>query len=763
VLLLSAYLVLKLVCAFVPRRPLSEWYGSSTAVYDAQGRLLRLTLADDGQYRLWTPMDRISPLVVDATLLYEDRHFYHHFAFNPFSLARAAWSTYAGGGRRIGGSTITMQLARRLWNIPSHTAWGKLRQIGRALQLELRYSKKEILEAYLNFVPYGGNVEGVGAASEIYFGKPAQKLVLPEALTIAVIPQSPARRAPRGGHSDALETARAALYDAWAQKHPEARKDEALMKLPVVMHEPSDLPFLAPHFVEAVLADRRQPSITTTLDLSLQKLLERHIHGYIARNGRFGLKNAVAMLVDARDMQVKALVGSADFRDESISGQVNGALAKRSPGSTLKPFVYALGIEQGVIHPQTMLKDAPLAFAAYSPENFDGRYVGPLTAKDALIRSRNIPALSVAARLNRPSLYDFLKLAGVSRLAPESHYGLGLVLGAGEVTMEELVTMYAALANRGVVHALRYRADDAADAGTRLLTEEASFMVLDMLKDNPRPDKSRVEDIGRGRLPVYWKTGTSYGFRDAWSVGVFGPYVLAVWVGNFSGEGNPAFVGVQAAAPLFFQIVDSMQAQVRDLPDLPLTPPRTVKRVSVCAVSGQLPSANCPHQKPTWFLPGRSPIDVCQIHRQVVIDDRTGKRACAPYRGPTHTEVFEVWPSDMLALFTQAGLPRTQVPPPAAGCAEGDAAPGVAPRITSPMRGVTYTLQHAKATESIPLRATTDGDAHEVFWFVDETFVGKARSGAPLFWTARPGTYVVRAVDDRSRSDARELKVEWAR
>ncbi len=771
VALLGSWLVLKVILCFVPRAHLSRWAPSSTAIYDVNHKLLRLTLADDGQYRLWTPLKEISPQLVESTLLYEDKHFYHHFAFNPVSLARAAWATYVGGGRRIGGSTITMQLARRLYGIQSKSAWGKLKQLARAVQLEALYSKDEILEAYLNLVPYGGNVEGVGAASLIYFGKPARKLLLPEALTMAVIPQSPTRRAGFLAHDEAshepLDKAREALFDSWTARHPEARKDEPLIKLPLAMRETSDLPFLAPHAVDSILANERNSTrreLDTTIDLNLQKTLERHARAYVARQSRIGIHNAVAMLVDTRDMAVKALLGSVDFRDDTISGQVNGALAKRSPGSTLKPFVYALGMEQGVIHPQTMLKDAPLTFGTYSPENFDGRFVGPLSAHDALIRSRNIPAISIAAKLNRPGLYDFLKTAGVTRLAPEAHYGLGLVLGAGEVTMEELVTLYSALANHGVLKPLRYRAEDPMTAGTRVLSEESSFMVLDILKDNPRPDRGAYDLPTARQLPVAWKTGTSYGFRDAWSVGIFGPYVLAVWIGNFSGEGNPAFVGVQAAAPLFFEIVDSIEAQDRTLSELPFQPPKGARRVSVCTVSGQLPTANCPHKKPSWFIPGRSPIEVCQIHREVVIDDRSGKRACPPYRGATHNEVFEIWPSDMAQLFAAAGLPRRPVPPADRSCAEGEAPPGVPPRITSPLRGVTYTLQPGKsAPEAIALQAVTDGDATEVFWFVGQNYVGKAASGKPLFWNPQPGAYVVRAVDDRSRSDARELKVELAR
>lgn len=759
---------LRIILDHWPKPPLSGRFSSSTAVWDAHHKLLRLTISTDEKYRLWVPLKSISPLVAQATLHYEDRHFYRHFAVNPASLVRAAWSTYIGGPRRIGGSTITMQLARRIWGVPSHSVGGKLIQIARAIQLEALYSKEEILEAYLNLVPYGGNVEGVAAASLVYFGKPADRLTLPEALALAVIPQSPARRQPTREGNAALIKARDALFQSFVADHPEAAKDEPLFKLPLALRETADLPFLAPHYTEQLLAanDPKSPrhQIDGTLDLALQRLLERHIRGYVARKGPSGIHNAAALLVDHRTMEVKALVGSADFTSDAIAGQVNGVLAKRSPGSALKPFVYALGLEQGVIHPATMLKDAPMAFGAYSPENFDGKFAGPISARAALVRSRNVPALAVAGKLARPSLYDFLKTAGITRLRDESHYGLALALGGGEVTMEELVTLYAALANRGLEKPLRYRKSDPHSPGARVLSEEAAFLVLDMLADNPRPDRLPL-DAGRG-LVARWKTGTSYGFRDAWSVGVVGPYVLAVWIGDFAGAGNPAFVGVAAAAPLFFEIVDSVQAQQPNLPELAFPAPKTLERVQVCAVSGALPGPHCAHTKPTWFIPGRSPIAPCEIHRALTVDDRSGKQVCPPFKGPVHTEVFEVWPSDLLDLFRLAGVPRREPPSVDASCGVGaSAATGAPPRITSPLRGVTYTIRSpAKpdqaADDRVALTAITDGGVREVFWFVDDTFIGKSRSGEALFYTPRPGRFTVRAVDDLGRADARELRAE---
>ena len=753
----AAFIVLPRI---LPKSPILAHVPSSVAVYDNQQHLLRLSLASDEQYRLLLPLTSVSPEFSESVSLYEDRWFRWHPGFNPWSLARAAFST-ATGQRRMGGSTITMQVARRLYRLDTRTIPGKLMQILRAIQLELLYTKDEILGAYVNLSPYGGNVEGVAAASLIYFGKRADKLTLVEALTLAVIPQNPLHRNPA---QPELMWARDRLFALWCKRHPEAKRDAELFKLPAQIFGKTTLPFQAPHLVTALLAEHRtEKELVTTLDLRMQRLLERHVRAYVERQKRVGVTNAAALLLDTRDMGVKAAVGSADFFSDAIAGQVNALTAKRSPGSSLKPFIYALAIDQGLIHPLTVLKDSTQSFGAYTPENFDGRFIGPLTATEALNRSRNLPAVALAAGLDNPSLYDFLRAAGVSQLAPEQHYGLALVLGGGEVTMEELVRMYAMLANGGELKPLRTLADEKPAAGDRLISEEAAFLVFDMLRQNPRPDMAVSSGIPAS-LPIHWKTGTSNGFRDAWTVGVFGPYVLAVWLGNFDNSANPALVGVQMAAPLFFELVDSINTVQPGLHTL-LTPPPDIIRVEVCAASGDLPNADCPQRAETWFIPGKSPIRVSTLHRKLVIDNATGLIACPPYKpGHTHTEVFEFWPSDMLAIFRQSGLPRRVPPAHSPRCANASDNSGPPPQITSPLRGVTYTLRLSKADEqTLQLQATVDASASDVYWFAGEQYLGNAPRGHTLPWQpANPGHYVLRAVDDAGRSDSRDVTISIA-
>nr|WP_246039002.1 penicillin-binding protein 1C [Peristeroidobacter soli] len=746
-----------------PREPLAAKIASSTAIFDRQGRLLRLTLASDHQYRLWTPIEDISPELVDALLLHEDQHFYWHPGVNVASLVRAATSTYSGGPR-VGGSTITMQLARLMYGLNTKSISGKLQQIVRAVQLELCYSKRELLEAHLNLMPYGGNIQGVGAASLIYFDKSAKRLGLAESLTLVLIPQSPARRAPTLDEPADLRDARLRLFARWVEEHPDAASSADHIATPLRYASLRDLPFAAPHFTNAILQRPRPASVhsvNTTLDLRTQRTLERVITTYVREHSNIGIHNAAAMLVDYRDLSVKAMIGSADFFAADIEGQVNGTLAKRSPGSALKPFIYALAIDQGVIHPQTVLKDTPTAFGPFNPENFDGRFVGPITAREALIRSRNVPAMTLSSQLSTPSLYQFLRSAGITKMASEKHYGLALTLGGGEITIEEAATLYAMLANRGRLAPLRYLTAEPRADGLRMLSEEASFMTLDMLRSAPRPEDSFARR--RSGVQAAWKTGTSWGFRDAWTAGTFGPYVLVVWVGNFDGRGNPAFVGVQAAAPLFFRLLDALAAQEKLIEPIYRQPPR-MERVEVCSASGDLPNSECPQVVSTWYIPGVSPIRVSQIHRRVWIDTRTGEQACPPY-DPSHTrsEVYEFWPTDLLQLFAQAGMPRRRPPPPA-DC-QRDVPSGTPPQITSPVIAVTYSVRSGRVgSETIPLAANADSEVRRLHWFVDESYVGTGTPGVAIGWhPQRAGHYMVRTVDDRGRADSRALAVEIVR
>ena len=744
-----------------PKPFLVDLIPHSTAIYADDGTLLRLTLASDSQYQLWVPLENIQSKAVEAVKLYEDRYFAWHWGVNPVALLRSVWRTLFGGSRQ-GASTITMQLAREIYTIDSRSIRGKFQQIAAAIWLECRYSKQEILEAYLNIAPYGGNIKGIATASLVYFNKSPSHLNLPEAITLAVIPQNPNKRLSLSSQNSPLNQARIRLWQDWLRAYPNDRQYNADMALPdKALNKTLHLPFLAPHFTDAILSelgqDVPQHNIRTGLNRQAQATLERMLKSYVENNKNIGITNASAMLLDAKTMQVKAMVGSADYFNAAIFGQVNGTDAKRSPGSTLKPFIYALAMDQSLIHPASILKDAPTSFGPYSPENFDGRFIGPITAADALIRSRNVPAVSLAAKLSQPSLYDFLKNAGVSDLKSEAHYGLALALGGGELTMQELVSLYAMLANHGEFRPIALiQGANNPQKSYRLISEEAAFITLDMLRQNPRPDTSEPD-----MQKVAWKTGTSWGFHDAWTIGVAGNDVLAVWVGNFDGKPNPAFIGIKTAAPLFFQVLDSLRHQrlLSPYSAVEALPPRALSRVSVCAASGDLPNKYCKNLTQTWFIPGKSPIKISSLHRPVYIDNATGLAACNAGAN-THEEIVEFWSSDMLRLFREAGMPRRVPPALPSGCNNAFQTNADNPQITSPLKGVTYTVRLTKP-ETIALRANRGGQA-AIYWFADTSFIAKSEAGNAVAWTPqKAGHYVLRAVDDAGQSDSREVVVEF--
>jgi penicillin-binding protein 1C len=753
---------------FLPKPALLDGISFSQCVRDRNGKLLRITLSADQKFRIWTPLEQISPDLIDATLRYEDKYYAHHPGVNPIALARCALDLVRFRHVTAGGSTITMQLARLRFHLHTRTVSGKLEQILRALELERHYSKNQILEAYLNLAPYGRNIEGIGAASQIYFNKPASRLTRPEAVALSVIPQKPNSRALFADRdNDSVNAAQSNWYYRTKERRPLGRRrfnstarKPSFLEFSMRDFRPrmqAERKFLAPHFVQQALeSSHGRDQCISTLDLEKQQVIERRVTDYIAANRNRGIENAAVLLIDTRTMDVLTQVGSADFSNTNIDGQVDGTRSPRSPGSTLKPFVYALALEQGLIHPLSILADAPRSFGEYNPENFDREFLGPIRACDALARSRNVPAVELASRLAHPTLYKFLKTAEVPLPKPESFYGLALPLGGAEVSLQDLVRLYSALANDGELRPLRRSTTDSIAKGRRILSPEAAFLTLEMLGNVPRPEMNCAD--GAHSAPVYWKTGTSHGFRDAWSIAVFDHYVLGVWIGNFDGRANPVFIGRTAAAPLLFQIIDTLRATWPER-SVSHEPPAgaNLKRVEFCALSGDLPNAFCTQRVAGWFIPGVSPIKTCDVHREVLVDVGSGLRvAMDDGTHPVKREVYEFWPTEFLTIFEQAGIPR-RVPPPFLpnNGSELTRRAGQKPVIVSPNSNE-IVLASAK---TIPLRAKTDADVREIFWFAGKQFVGKAAPNQVVEWHTAAGDYDITALDDHGRSAAHSIIV----
>jgi penicillin-binding protein 1C len=742
-----------LVARCLPTTYLLNRPGFSQAFYSQEEKLLRLSLSSDEKYRLFLSLDQVSPNFIAAVLAQEDRWFYYHPGINPYALLRGAVLTYFEG-HRTGGSTISMQLARIRYGIVSRTFVGKLKQMFLALFLERLYSKSELLEAYINLASFGGNIEGVGAASLIYLNRSAASLSIPESVYLAVIPESPTRRSPTR-QQNYLQQAAERLWLRLPESQRSSQKDFKIMSL---AGRVKDLPKVAMHFTNQLAAAYPfKNQIVTSLNFEQQKTLEKQVAAYISRNSKFGLTNASAMLLDCQSNAIRAYVGSANFWDNKIQGQVDGIRARRSPGSALKPFIYALAIEHGIIHPGTILKDLNFSRAAYNPENYEKDFVGPISATDALVRSRNIPAVRLLNSIGPEGYIEFLKQAEIAQLRSAEYYGLALALGGVEVRPDEVARLYCSLNNQGKLSPInRLKSQlETTQTSKLLFSPESAFLVKEMLKENDPPpsflnSRARVKD-----LRIAWKTGTSFGFRDAWAAGLPGRYALVVWLGNFDGRGAPALIGRDSAGVLFFKIIEALSAN-EALTEAPVSKELNVKKVAVCAVSGDLPSSSCTRKHQSWYLPGKSPVKVCQIHRTIAVDSETGLATCSRSKSKGVSTVFEVWPSDMQELFLKAGIKFKRPPQYGPECLGIDLA-GQAPEIVSPQSKVTYNLEAER--KEIPLIAVTDADVTTLTWYDGDLKLAQVKAGQTWFWPASVGQHRISAIDDRGRVTSLEVQI----
>jgi penicillin-binding protein 1C len=699
-----------------------------------------------------------------GTLLYEDRFFYFHPGFNPAALVKGFWISVIKKQRAVGASTISMQTARIIYGINSSSIRGKIKQIFAALWLEARYSKDDILEAYLNIVPYGYNIEGAGAASLIYFSVKPKDLSILESFSLCVIPQNPNfRRLSDARIRERTERMRKLIFKKWVKKYPQDLDKENYFNMPLLVRKPGKLPFYAPHFTDRILnsstalSSKQEGIINTTLNLSLQKVIEAKIKSYIDRKSSLGINNASAILVNYKTMEVAAYIGSADFFDDAIEGQVNGLSAYRSPGSAMKPFIYALALDKGIIHPLTLLKDTPKHYGIFAPENADKDFLGPVFAKRALTQSRNIPAIDLLIKVTPESFIELLKKAEIANLKTTDYYGSSLIIGGFEISAEKIARLYAMLANGGIMQNLKFT-KGLPNVRERVLSPEAAFLTLDMLKDNVRPAGADSID-----LEIYWKTGTSYAYRDAWTAGVFGDYVLVVWAGKFNNEGNQTFTARQAAAPLFFEIIKAVLLEDQSLIGSKLEAGNlNLREVPVCAVCGDLPNAFCAKTLKTYFIPLKSPINVCNVCRPVYIDKKTGLRS--PYYDPqkTKTVIYEFWSSEILSVFEAAGIAQ-RTPPKFLPDVEINevSSYGTPPQIILPARNISYVVRARDyEIEQTAFKADSDSDAKAIFWFLDDKYIGQSKPGEVLLAKTQSGVFSVKAVDDLGRSAESKLKVE---
>ena len=734
--------------------PLPDPTSGSTVVLARDGTPLRAFPDDDGVWRYPVEPDDVSPLYIEALLTYEDRWFYKHPGVNPLALARAFGQWIMHRKLVSGGSTLTMQVARILDGTP-HSALGKLRQIARALQLEAHLSKKEILTLYLDRAPFGGTIEGVEAASWAYLGKPASRLSRAEAALLAVLPQMPSRLRP-DRNAEAARKARDKVLDrmaalgVWTQDEIHDARIEAVAAR--TLQPPMRAALLAERLHEERPHERR---IATTIDAELQTALEARVADYLARLPE--RTSAALLVVDNATLEARAYVGSAIFGDAARLGHVDMVRAWRSPGSTLKPFLYGLALDDGLIDSESLLVDAPQSFGTYRPGNFDMAFNGPVGAAEALRLSLNVPAVDLLDRVGPTRFAARLANAGLDLRLPRGVApNLSVILGGAGVRMEDLVGAYTALNRGGVGGRVRLSASDPR-IERHVLSEGAAWIVRDILEANPRPGYSPGTFDPGSRPRVAWKTGTSYGFRDAWAVGATRRHTVAVWIGRPDGTPLPGQYGAVTALPLMFQIVDSLPRS--SVSATPAPPPSSVAEVDVCWPLGfafdAAASDLCHEKRTAWVLDGVVPPTLPERDAttwsagvaHVRTDAKTGDRLsgdCA--RANVAEKDIARWPALAYPWLSRETRRRASLPPLAPGCAPDglDA--------TQPIRidGVADHAAIARAPNSekpaiVRLRAL--GASGDVLWLVNGKLEGETRGGGAFEYSfAQTGDQTITAL-----------------
>jgi len=558
--------------------PLDKKQNQYSAIIVAEdGTPLRSFTNDKGVWRYPISLKQVSPHYLEALLNYEDRYFYSHPGVNPGALLRAAWQRISNGRIISGGSTITMQVARII-EPHTRTIPGKMRQIFRALQLEWHWDKKRILTHYLNYAPFGGVYEGVEAASRAYLGKPSKELSHAEAALLAVLPQSPTRFRPDLHPARALR-ARNKVIDRLVQFSVWSKQTAQQAKIEVVNDHIYKQEIMAPLLARRLKGKAVKSGILkTTINSSIQWSVEERLNSYL---GLLPKKTSIAILVvENSNMKTRAYVGSADFTNDARFGHIDMVRATRSPGSTLKPFLYGLAIEDGLIHSESLLSDAPVEYAGYKPTNFSSNYNGPVSVRYALQQSLNIPAVQVLHHYEPNKFVARLENGGLNLSFPNhAKANLSVILGGVGTSLESLVGAYSALARNGMSAKPRFYESQELNQ-RRLLDAGSAWIIRRILEDHSRPGIPEQYLKWSNARNIAWKTGTSYGYRDAWAIGVTAKYTIGVWVGRPDGTPMPGHYGAITAAPILFDVVDSLPNRQQSNTDYSM--PNNVKKVTIC-------------------------------------------------------------------------------------------------------------------------------------------------------------------------------------
>ena len=779
-------LVLTLVYAFCLPEPLFE-DPYSTVLLDREGRLLGARIAPDGQWRFPAP-DTVPAKFRTALLAFEDKRFPYHPGVDPLAVGRALWLNLSRGEVVSGGSTISMQVIRLARKGQSRTVGEKLLEMVLATRLEWRYAKADILALYAGHAPFGGNVVGLETAAWKYYGREAGSLSWAEAATLAVLPNAPALIHP-GRNREALRLKRNRLLDKLLEMGEMDSTAHYLACLEPLPERPLPLPMLAPHLLERTHQERLaagaggKARIRTTLDHDRQVRANALVARHYAELSENGIHNAGALIVEVATGDVVAYVGNTPCDEPGQGCAVDVIPARRSTGSILKPLLYAAMLQDGELLPRMLVPDVPAYFGSYHPDNYDRSYQGAVPAAQALARSLNVPSVHLLQRYGVARFQRVLQQVGLTTVdRPADDYGLTLILGGAEASLWDLAGVYASMART-----LRYfgeydgRYDPAAFRPPNLYLERRKLPLgpekrAQLVRSSPleagpiwhtleamvavsRPEADRFWELFASSDRIAWKTGTSYGYRDAWAIGLTPRYVVAVWVGNADGEGRPGLIGLEAAAPLMFDLFDAL-APGRDWFAQPYD---DLAEITVCRESGHRAGAHCPVVDSVWVPQRGLHTPPCPYHQVVFLDASGTYRVHGDCESPQamRREVFLVLPPAQAAYYRRRHPDYRALPPFRDDCRAGAASEGGAMDLVYPKaRARIYVPVDLDGRRSqVVFEALHRDPAAVIYWHLDEVYLGQTKGIHDLAVDPAPGPHVLTLVDGQGARLERSFEV----
>ena len=751
-------LILYIFC--LPRQLFDVSY--ATVVTDRNDDLLGARIAADGQWR-FPASDTVPAKFKQCLIAYEDRYYRYHWGVNPISIGRSLYRNIKSKRIVSGGSTITMQVIR-LSRGEKRTVTEKIIEIILATRLEFRYSKTKIMSLYASHAPFGGNVVGIDAAAWRYFGHSSNHLSWAEAATLAVLPNAPSM-IHLSKNREALTNKRNKLLLRLHERKIIDEIDYELALSENLPTEPLPLPQTAPHLVDIFYQNRQGEQVVSSIDRGIQTQVEDLLQRWNEEFMQSDIRNMAAIVIDIQTNQVLAYCGNVNYQAQGSGNRVDIIRAPRSTGSILKPFLYYAALQEGDILPHTLLPDIPMNINGFSPQNFNLKYDGAVPASEAITRSLNVPSVALLRRFGVPKFYDFLKKAGISTLTkPSTHYGLSLILGGAEGTLRDITSAYTDMARSllGIERTSLSLLSNShpntpiSPSGGAWEGRAAIWQTFDAIKEVNRP-----EEIDRRVIPsmqtIAWKTGTSYGFRDAWAVGVTPRYAVGVWVGNASGEGKPGLVGARTAGPVMFDIFNLLPSS-----SWFERPTDEFTEVEVCRLSGHLKGRFCDDTETVLICPNGLKTLACPYHIQVnmSLDEKFRVYEHCVGNEPVVQKSWFVLPPAWEWFYRQIHLEYTPLPPFKPGCGNDALLPM---QFIYPQGGfsrVTLPKQLDGTPGSITLELAHSSNNTTVFWHLDEDYITATQNFHKITLTPSIGNHTITVVDNEGHTLSARIVVE---